>query len=226
MPRPKSTGLPREEEEKLRVDALLDVAAEVFLASGLQGASTAEIARRARASKQTLYARFPSKEKLFLAVIERRMSRMTKLFGALLDERAPLRQVLLEVGHHFFEAVLGNENISLLRVIYMESPHFPQIGRAFVESGPERGIARFAAFLSGRMKAGILKKEDPQLAAEHFLSLIHGLSMQRALVGLPPPRSKKQLSARIEKSVDLFLAMYARQVPRKGKQPSKRVVTH
>ncbi len=67
MPRSKSAGLDPEEGEKLRTDRLLDLAAEVFLELGYEGTSTALIAERAHASKQTFYARFPSKEKLFLA---------------------------------------------------------------------------------------------------------------------------------------------------------------
>ncbi len=210
MPRPRKSGLPKETEEKLRVDALLDVAAEIFLESGFQGASTTEIARRAHASKRAFYARFPTKEKLFLAVIDRRMMRMTELFGAFLDDNAPLRETLLKIAHHFYNVVLGRENVALLRIIYMESLHFPEIGQAFVRFGPERGITRFSEFLSNQMKTGMLKAEDSRIAAEHFLGLIHGQSLQRALMGLPLSSSKGELETRIVKSVDAFLILYAR----------------
>ena len=47
MARPKSSGLPKAEEEQLRRKHLLDVAAEVFFEMGYDAASTAEIAARA-----------------------------------------------------------------------------------------------------------------------------------------------------------------------------------
>ena len=47
MPRPKSSGLPKAEEERLRLTQLLDVAAEIFFEIGYEAASTAEIAARA-----------------------------------------------------------------------------------------------------------------------------------------------------------------------------------
>src|SRR5262249_13168849 len=48
---------------------ILDAARRVFLERGLAGASMDEIARLARAGKPTIYARFPSKEALFTAVV-------------------------------------------------------------------------------------------------------------------------------------------------------------
>jgi TetR/AcrR family transcriptional regulator of autoinduction and epiphytic fitness len=62
----------RLDEERLA--ELLDVAAEIFISEGFSAASTNEIARRANSSKTTFYSRFPTKEQLFLAVIERRVT--------------------------------------------------------------------------------------------------------------------------------------------------------
>src|SRR3954464_1993521 len=48
---------------------ILFAAKDVFLELGFERASMDVIAERARTSKRTLYARFASKEKLYLAVI-------------------------------------------------------------------------------------------------------------------------------------------------------------
>ncbi|HTV53506.1 MAG TPA: helix-turn-helix domain-containing protein [Terriglobia bacterium] len=47
-----------------RLDGLLDVAADVFTAEGFTAASTNEIARRAGASKLSIYSRYPTKADL------------------------------------------------------------------------------------------------------------------------------------------------------------------
>ena len=47
-------------------------AAELFLDQGYEGTSVEMIARRAGASKQTIYVRFPSKADLFTAVFRRK----------------------------------------------------------------------------------------------------------------------------------------------------------
>jgi TetR/AcrR family transcriptional regulator of autoinduction and epiphytic fitness len=72
-----------------RLTELLDVAAEVFISEGFSAASTNEIARRANSSKTTFYSRFPTKEQLFLAVIERRMTGIFRQVDASLPEEPP-----------------------------------------------------------------------------------------------------------------------------------------
>ncbi|MBV8884138.1 MAG: helix-turn-helix transcriptional regulator [Chroococcidiopsidaceae cyanobacterium CP_BM_RX_35] len=53
-------GRPRDDERELRNEAILEAATAVFLEQGFARASTDEIARRAGASKQTLYSLYPS----------------------------------------------------------------------------------------------------------------------------------------------------------------------
>ena len=68
-----------------RIEHLLDVAAEVFIENGYEGASVGEIARRANASKQTLYSRYPTKAELFLAVMSGRCERCFARISGILD---------------------------------------------------------------------------------------------------------------------------------------------
>src|SRR5258708_16326718 len=77
-----------------RLTELLDVAAEVFISEGFSAASTNEIARRANSSKTTFYSRFPTKEHLFLAVIERRMTGIFRQVAASLPEEPPIQDTL------------------------------------------------------------------------------------------------------------------------------------
>src|ERR1700757_573795 len=60
-------------------ERILDAAGRVFLERGFQGASVDEIAEAASAGKPTIYARFPNKQALFSAVIERLVRRNTSL---------------------------------------------------------------------------------------------------------------------------------------------------
>src|SRR5258708_16457763 len=69
-----------------RLTELLDVATEVFVSEGFSAASTNEIARRANSSKTAFYSRFPTKEQLFLAVIERRMTGIFRQVAASVAE--------------------------------------------------------------------------------------------------------------------------------------------
>src|SRR5271155_6285392 len=80
-------GLAGQVEERI-----LDAAGHVFLHRGFSGASVDEIAEVACAGKPTIYARFPGKQALFTAVVERLVRRNTSLeafscAGSSIEER-------------------------------------------------------------------------------------------------------------------------------------------
>lgn len=54
-----------------RREAIIDAAASVFLEMGYERASMNEVTKRMGGSKATIYSYFPSKEELFIAVVNR-----------------------------------------------------------------------------------------------------------------------------------------------------------
>jgi AcrR family transcriptional regulator len=62
--------------------ALLDAALEAFADKGFHGASVASIAARAGTSKALVYAYFPTKEDLLVAVVRRRLTETVALLDA------------------------------------------------------------------------------------------------------------------------------------------------
>jgi AcrR family transcriptional regulator len=110
------------------VDArILDAARRLFLERGLEGTSVDEIASLARAGKPTIYARFPSKETLFSAVVLRIRRHISindvgsaVLFFLVLHRALPdLQRMKLLL---LWERVVGTEvGIRLVRL----SPIFP-----------------------------------------------------------------------------------------------------
>ena len=209
MPRPKPTGLPPAEAEQIRTHALLDVAAEVFLEQGYEAASTAEIAKRASASKQTFYTRFPTKEKLFLAVVDYRTSRLPERFAVLFEQSRPVRLVLLDTARALLSVILSPEHVAISRIIYMEARHFPEVARYLIERGPDRVRDSVATYLHKQSQLGLLQVDDPLLASTHFAGLVIGDLLHRALLGMNQIRSKKALESRAESSVDAFLKIYS-----------------
>ena len=83
----------RTKSEERRV-LILEIAAQVFQETGYEKASMAEISSRVGGSKATLYNYFPSKEELFLAVMELKAERHMLGIFELLTHDAPLAEVL------------------------------------------------------------------------------------------------------------------------------------
>jgi TetR/AcrR family transcriptional regulator, mexJK operon transcriptional repressor len=192
-----------------RIAELLDVAAEVFISEGFQAASTNKIARLANASKTTFYSRFPTKEDLFLAVIERRMTRVFEQV-AQFPEEPGIEKSLRHFGSNMLQIALSTEQISLIRMVSMESGKYPELAQRFYENGPKRGEEALASYLARQIEAGHLTQDDPLTMSRHLLSLLTGSPVRWFVLGFnPKPISDAALKKHIESVVDLFLRAYA-----------------
>lgn len=192
-----------------RVAELLDIATEVFMEHGFEGASTNEIAKRANCSKTTLYCRFPTKQALFIAVLERRMEVMFKELESALPDDASLEQTLMEFGSRVLRIALSDEKIHLQRVISMEAERFPELAVRYFELGPDRGQERLTRYLRGQIKRGRLVDEDPQLMAEHLISLITGGPVTCRILGQRDFSGSNDRKRRLRAALKVFLRAYS-----------------
>jgi TetR/AcrR family transcriptional regulator, mexJK operon transcriptional repressor len=219
QPRPRLMRARLDEE---RETELLDVATEVFVSEGFSAASMNEIARRANSSKTTFYSRFPTKEALFLAVIERRMEDIFQQVAGSLPENGPIEETLHHFGSALIRLALSKEQVALLRVVSMESAKFPELGKRFYELGPRRGEQMLAAYLSKQIEKGRLSKHDTRQMAQHFESLILGSPIRWIELGFDPtPLPKSALRKHLNVTVQAFMRAYgpANRRPPRGRSP-------
>ena len=78
-----------------KVADVLRGAREVFLKCGFEGASVDAIAEQAKVSKATLYAHFPSKDRLFLSVLQAECDRLSEEICRPLSNAGDARGVLV-----------------------------------------------------------------------------------------------------------------------------------
>jgi TetR/AcrR family transcriptional regulator, mexJK operon transcriptional repressor len=192
-----------------RIAEILDIAAEVFIADGYQAASTNKIARLANASKTTFYSRFPSKQELFLAVIERRMERIFERV-AQFPELPGMQSTLRQFGSNVLRIALSQEQIALVRMISMEAGKYPELAQRFFEKGPKRGEEALANYLAREIKAGHLREDDPLTMARNLMSLLTGSPVRWFVLGFDPkPIPDRAVTRHVESVVELFLRAYA-----------------
>ena len=194
-----------------RLTALLDVAAEIFISEGFSAASTNEIARRANSSKTTFYSRFPTKEHLFLAVIERRIDGIFQQVAGTLPEERPIEETLQKFGSALIRLALSKEQIALIRVVSMEAARFPELGKRYYELGPKRAEERLAAYLRKQVERGRLLNEDTRQMAQHFVSLVSGGPVRWFVLGFDPiSMSKNAIQKHLDSAVLMFMRAYQR----------------
>lgn len=199
-------GRPPASEAASRAENLLDVATEVFLDKGYKGASMIEIARRAGASKQTLYTRYPSKAALFAGLVERKAAHLFEALGPLGDDRS-LRETLVHCGSELLELIVSEEARGVHRVVIAECMEFPELGEIFWERGPGRVRAMLAEYLRTQHKAGHIRCDDPEQAVEVLLGLVVSGASLRAWLGIRPTfaSTPAQRKAWVQYAVDMFL---------------------
>jgi len=191
-----------------RIAELLDVAAEVFIAEGFAAASINEIARRANASKATFYSRFPTKQDLFLAVIDRRMSTVFEQVADFPDE-GTLKSTLERFCANLLGVALSPKQISLIRMISMESGRYPALARRFYEHGPKQGEKALSTYLSQQAAKGLVSHEDPLVMARQLINLITGSPIRWFVLGFDAaPMGKRALRKHIDDCISLFLRAY------------------
>jgi len=215
MPKAEPKSVRRKQDglrlDESRVAELLDIATEVFLSNGFAGASLNEIAKRSSSSKTTFYARFPNKETLFIAVIERRLNAVFGEFSTALPKEATMEEALREYGTRFLQFAVSKDQIALLRLVSMEAPRFPELGRRFYELGPKRGQILLAEYLKTQIALDRLVDEDPFKMAEHLVSLLSGGAVRWEVLGLQSnslSRGKRQ--EQIDGALKVFLRAYGK----------------
>jgi len=198
-------GRPAACEVAGRLEHLLDTATEVFLESGYKGANVSEIAHRAGASKRTIYARYPSKAELFIAVVSRKIDGMQTAYTKILVPNQPLAHVLDEFGSILLSSMLQPDLRSLFQIIAAESPEFPKLAGTFWELGPKRLTNLLDVYLSTHSE---FKGERSDHAAEMFCSMCWGMTIlkKQFYKNYEMPTEMRQFN--LKEAVRIFLAAY------------------
>jgi len=192
---------------------IMDGARRVFLAEGFDAASMNEVARAAAVSKGTLYVYFTDKEDLFAALIREEKQAQAEQLCRFDSDEDDVRSNLNGLGVKLLHLMLRPDSIAHFRTVMAVAAKFPNVGRAFYESGPLFGRRRLAEYLDRQVEAGRLAIDDTELAAAQFLELCKARYYLEAALGVAPPPGSDVLDQHIGQAVDMFLRAYA---PRNG----------
>lgn len=189
-------------------EAILQAASQVFLESGFEGASMAEIAARVGGSKATLYGYFGSKEDLFVEVMHGAAKHhFERIFAALENDSDDLLLALQRFGERTLAVLCQEPAIQARRAIIAESGR-SDIGLRFFEGGPKKGAAELGRFLALQMEKGKLRQSDPIVAAYHLMALLDSETITPRLFGIEKKLSKAHIQEAVGRALETFLAGY------------------
>ena len=204
-------GRPPREHAGQVEERILDAAGRVFLEHGFQGASVDEIAEVASAGKPTIYARFPSKQALFAAVIDRLVRRNTSL-DAFSCHGVSIEHRLDTLAAVMLTRVLTPETVGLIRVAVAEARRFPDLATSVSCMGrqrPTEAVARVFAELAASdalESSPAFAEEKLSETARRFLDLVVLPMLVRALFGEDLATLRAEIEPHAARSVAFFLA--------------------
>ncbi len=195
-------------DESPKRQLVLDAAASLFMAHGYGAVSMDAVARAAGVSKATLYAHFSSKERLFATIIGQACQEKIALAELLPKDAADMRAALTAFGGRLLGFFLHERPLALHRVVIGESTRFPELGRAFYDSGPAAVFQFFGDWLATQAEAGRLAVSNPATAAEQFIGMLRTSLFLRASLGLARPTAG-EIDATVDAAVTTFLKAYS-----------------
>ena len=176
---------------------------------GFSGASTLEIATRAKVSKRELYALVGSKQDILVACIAERATRMR--WGPpqipLVRDRDTLAGVLEAFGTRLLGEVSHPTVISMFRLAIAEAKRAPQVARALEVQGRQANRAPLGEILNQACDSGLLRG-DPAEMTERFIALLWGDLLMSLLLRIAERPQPSELQRRARNAAHGLLKLY------------------
>jgi len=167
-------GRPKTADVEALEDRLVLVAREAFVRNGYGVTSINEIAKAARISKNTLYARFPSKADLFRKIVADQIASVNeKSAAAPVRDSATLASMLRAYADAALSISLSPDILQINRLIISECYQFPELAEA-ARARLQFGVDHIARIIDAYAERDQIRCRNSAEAAALFLSCLQG----------------------------------------------------
>ncbi len=160
---------------------ILDAALELISKDGLKATTTKAIAEKASVNEVTLFRHFESKEKLFLAVIDREAMVRFEIIQHDIEPSGDLVEELTMIGNFMSKAMVGKANFFKLMV--MEVNRYPEIFD-HIGTVPMAAIDMLKKYFDKAKEMGIVRKDvHSEIMAITYFSYLFRILVTTAFLG-------------------------------------------
>jgi len=165
-------------DTKIRI---LDAALALISKDGFKATTTKAIAEVADVNEVTLFRNFESKEKLFLAVIDREAMVRFDIIKHDIEPSGNLVEELAMIGTFMTKSMVGKANIFKLMVI--EVNRYPEIFD-HIRAVPMAAITMLEKYFDKAKEKGLVRKDiDSEVMAVTFFSYLFRILVTTAFLG-------------------------------------------
>ncbi|WP_420567888.1 TetR/AcrR family transcriptional regulator [Thalassovita sp.] len=189
----------REDKRSIRQQQIEDAAYEVLEAKGYGGTSMLGIAKRARASNETLYNWYGDKQGLFQALVTRNAEEVKEHLKAELETDHDAISILGTLGPKLLDLLTGDRAVALNRAAAADSSG--ELGATLSKAGREAVFPLLEQVLLRARDEGALTFDNTAQAVALYLDLLIGDQQIRRVIGRLPSPSKAFCQDRSERAV-------------------------
>lgn len=185
--------------------AILDAARAAFLNQPYERVSMDNIAKRAGVSKVTIYAKYKSKEGVFIAAMDEACIQLQEQIGVHDHANETLETMLLGLGNGFMQMILAPEVAAMHKVMVRAADKQPSLPRQFFQTTVYPMLDTLAAALEASAAHGQIQCEDPKKSATQFIAMVQGIFRYEMEMGLSSGYDQSKVPEYVASCVALFL---------------------
>jgi len=189
----------REENRTARRDQIEQAAYDLLEQKGYGGTSMLSVARKARASNETLYNWYGDKLGLFKSLVARNAAQAQSILNDALSHDSPLAETLGAFGPALLEIVLSNRAVALNRAAAADNSG--ELAKALAEFGRGAVTLRLQDVFRAATASQSIPIPDPAEAVDIYLTLLVGdLQIRRIIT-----REDRLSTAEIQERANMAL---------------------
>jgi AcrR family transcriptional regulator len=195
----------RSEETRIQI---LEAANRLFSLAGYEATGVAEICAAASVSKGAFYYHFPSKQALFLVLLETWLRGLDMAFEQVRSQSTNVSQALLAMANMAGQVLQSSDaSLPIILEFWMQAYRDPAVWEAAI-APYQRYQEYFANLITQGIQEGSLRPVNPQIAARGIVSMGMGLLLQALLAS-----HGTQWNEEVMDSMQVFMYGLARTQP-------------
>ena len=170
--------MPQKEDTKTKI---LDAALKLFSEKGFKATTTREIAELAGVNEVTLFRYFGTKDKMFLAVVDREAAVRMSILNMKMEPSDDMVEDLAKIGEHITKNMM--ERADFFKLLVLEVHQFPEIWE-HIGTVPLAAISKLGQYFDGAKKKGLIRDDvDSEIMAVSFFSFLFRILVTNAFLG-------------------------------------------
>ena len=195
--------------------AILQAARELLFKEGLQAVTMESVARKAGVSKVTVYSRHANRNDLISAVMRQQAEVFSEALTPAQGSKMDVRRSLLAFSRTILDFLVSEDHLQFLRALIAAQGAELDL-QGFYGQGPQNILEHLAHGLAAFAAEGQIQCCHPLRSAELFLGMLLRMDLVRALYGVIPHYSEKDLEEHAAFVVTMFLRLHGESSSEKG----------